>query len=114
MEHVAAIEKLLLMHRDELDLLRNKGVEYSRGSPDAQANFRETANFLHISPELALSVGLYKQLSAIFYAVGDKTETVAPTETIESRILDARLYLFHLSCLLKERSEDADKKETGV
>jgi hypothetical protein len=94
---------LEIMITAEHELLDTKGVEYTIGSDDAQANFKDVGKMLGLDPKEALAVYLWKHMSSIFNYI--KAGREISNEGILGRIMDARVYLFHLACLIKEEKK---------
>lgn len=97
------------MHKEEEEILITKGREYTIGTPDRFHNFRTVASFMGITPQQALAVYLYKHMASVFSYI--KSGRTYSTETILSRIEDARNYLALLAGLIAEE-ENGNKNET--
>lgn len=87
------------MCKEEEKILITKGVEYS-GKEDRLANFKRLAMDLGMDPKQILWVYLVKHLDSIrsYIRMGKSYST----ETIESRIHDARNYLALLNGLIQD------------
>ncbi len=93
-------DKLLnRIHEEEIAIGKTKGKEYTQG--DRLDNFKRLAQELNISPEKVLWVYLKKHMDSISNWV-KAGETLS--EPIESRILDARVYLALLWGLVEEKN----------
>jgi len=79
-----------------------KGTEYAN-SEDRLGNFKRIAATLQLSPEKVCYVYLRKHLDAIEYVLLGKKEL---SETFESRIKDAIMYLILLNALHIEESKE--------
>ena len=104
---------LAKMHNQEVETCQTKGREYS-GDDDSLDNFKRLSFELDETPEKILWVYLKKHLDAIVsYIREGKTYS---TETIQSRIMDSRLYLALLQGLIVDRAETQEllQKEGGV
>ncbi len=90
------------MIKEEQDLLRRKGQEYS-GKEDRHANFKRLALQLKLPPEKILWVYLTKHLDGILsYINGD----YAGSEPIRGRIEDARNYLALLAGMIESKEKE--------
>lgn len=78
----------------------SKGVEYAN-SEDRLGNFKRLAQELGISPMLVAYIYFKKHMDAIAYVVKGKKEL---SETFESRIQDARIYLLLMYALFIEEN----------
>ena len=87
-------------------LTKTKGEEYT-ANDDQLANFRQSAAEAGVSMEQVWLVFFNKHFSAIRYYV--KNNRVESTESINSRIDDAILYLALLRAMVAE-SEGAERK----
>lgn len=93
-------EKILFqLCEEEREIARTKGREYTQG--DRLDNFKRIGAELGISPKKVLWVYLKKHLDAI--ATYIKTDRIF-SEPIQGRILDARVYLCLLRCLIEEEN----------
>ena len=80
---------------------KSKGTEYSN-SEDRLANFKRVATDIELDPIKVCWVYFKKHLDAINYVVRGKKEL---SETFESRIKDAILYLILLYALYVEKDQ---------
>ncbi len=98
-------EKIMCkMHEEEMAIARTKGKEYTQG--DRLDNFKRIGAELGIDPKKVLWVYLRKHIDSIASFI--KEEKVL-SEPIEGRIMDARVYLCLLRCLIEEeRSKNKD------
>jgi len=87
-----------------LEVLKVKGHDYTMGSPDRLANFREAGRFLDEDPMKVLGVHLYKHVAAVFSYIKGRTES----EPIEERLVDVINY-----CLLLGRMVAEAKRLAG-
>jgi hypothetical protein len=89
------------MCAEERELLMLKGIEYS-GKEDRLNNFKKLAQLLGLTPIQILMVYLTKHLDSIYSY--SRTGVVTSTETIQSRIADARNYLALLRGLIEDKN----------
>lgn len=99
-----AEQLIIKMHEEELAIARTKGREYTQG--DRLDNFKRIGSEIDISSKKVLWVYLKKHLDAIASYI--KAEQVL-SEPIESRILDARVYLALLRGLIEEQKNQNDR-----
>jgi hypothetical protein len=100
-------DKLLdKMHQEETQIAATKGKEYTQG--DRLDNFKRIAKEIGVSPKKVLYVYLKKHLDSIASYI--KSEKVL-SESIEGRILDARVYLSLLRGLIEEEKKEAKWKQ---
>ncbi len=98
-------EKIRLKLNDlEEAIAYSKGKEYAN-SDDRLANFKRIAVTLDLSPLKVAYVYFKKHLDAIEYAVKGKVEL---SESFESRISDAILYLKLMYAIHREELEKED------
>lgn len=91
-------DKLLeKMYQEENQIRNTKAIEYTQG--DRLDNFKRIAKELGITPKQVLWVYLKKHLDSIASYI--KTGAVL-SESIEGRIMDARVYLSLLRGLIEE------------
>ena len=90
---------LMGLQSKELELNDTKGIEYTKESKDALANFKRLSEKLDISPLIVAYIYFSKHIDAIEYAI--KSGKVL-SESIESRIADARLYLALILALIED------------
>ena len=92
-------EKLMeRMFEEERAVAQSKGKEYTQG--DRLDNFKRIAKELDLDPKKVLYVYMKKHWDSITGFV--KNNQTYSTEAIEGRIMDARVYLFLLRCLIEE------------
>ena len=92
-------EKLhTIMHEEEMEIGRTKGVEYTQGG--RCDNFKRLGEELGLPPEVILWVYLKKHMDSILSYI--RTGKVY-SESIDGRITDARNYLFLLRALIEEK-----------
>jgi len=85
------------MHEEELAVARTKGKEHTQG--DRLDNFKRLGRELGLDPKMVLWVYLRKHIDSIANYI--KTGKVY-SEPIKGRIMDARVYLSLLRCLIEE------------
>ena len=91
------------MHAEEVQVMRGKGKEYTKGNKDKLANFKRIAEKLGVSADLVWAVYFMKHLdSQENYLAGGE---ISSGETIYSRVTDLRNYLILYVAILKEREE---------
>jgi hypothetical protein len=101
-------EDFLEMIADEwqriYDLTASKGEEYSR-SDDQLANFKRNASDLGLTPEQVWSVYFNKHIDSIKTYIRRVSEGQDPklSESIDSRISDAILYLLLFKAMVKSK-----------
>ena len=83
-----------------LGLLKDKGLEYSRGEVDVNSNFKRVAESVGSDPVTVAYVYLAKHLDSIANFV--KTRETPSGEPIEGRIADAINYLAIMGSLIEE------------
>ena len=83
-----------------LGLLRDKGMEYSRGEADVNSNFKRVAEAVGSDPVTVAYVYLAKHLDSIANFV--KTRQTPSGEPIEGRLMDAVNYLAIIGALIEE------------
>lgn len=95
-------EKLYLkMVDEEINVGKTKGREYTQG--DRLDNFRRIGEELNLDPEKVLWVYLKKHLDSIANYI---REGKVYSESIESRIMDARVYLGLLRGIIEEKKKN--------
>jgi len=104
MRYEDASEIMKKMFEEEKDISEKKGKEYT--IDDRLDNFKRIAKDLNIDPKAVLWVYLKKHLDSISSFI--RQGQIFSNETIEGRIMDARVYLFLLRCIIEE--ERAEKK----
>lgn len=99
--------------RDAMVIAHAKGADYTKGSLDALANFKEGGKALGIPPEKVCWVFMNKHYQAItnYVRTGGRSES----EPIEERIKDMINYLVLLQAIITEQTElinasEGDKK----
>jgi len=92
----------------ERETVITKGAEYTHGSLDRLASFKETAAFAGIKPTQVCLVYMTKHFQSLANFVN---KGVAPSgEPIDGRIMDLRVYLVLMMALLaEERDPDMDE-----
>jgi hypothetical protein len=94
--------KVLLdsMIAEEQVTILGKGEEYTRGQADRLASFKETASFAGITPRQVCLIYMNKHYQSLanFVATGETKST----ESIESRIMDLRVYLALMRAIIEE------------
>lgn len=101
----AEIFKSLLdqIHVELVKLTESKGKEYA-ASADQLANFKRQGKALELAPEMVLMVYLSKHMDTIKeYCKGRSDGRLS--EPIESRVLDAILYLCLLLAFIREEAD---------
>ena len=93
------------MEIEEHETIAGKGEEYNRGQADRLASFKEAAKFAGVTPKQVAMIYLNKHYQALanFVATGETKSN----ETIESRIMDLRVYLALMRALIKEERDAA-------
>lgn len=86
-----------------LELAKRKGADYTKGSEDALANFKEGGTDLDLSPEKVLMVMFRKHWTAIINYV--RTGGQSESEPIDERLKDLINYAVLLKALIHERRE---------
>jgi hypothetical protein len=100
------IQILDKLYETERQIGLSKGKEYTQGK-DRLDNFKRIAQEVDTTPEKVLWVYLKKHLDSIAYYVKyGKLES----ETLESRVVDARTYLSLLLGLQREREIEDDQE----
>ena len=74
-----------------LGISKGKRVDYTKGSDDVLANFKNQSESLGIDPKVSLAVHMEKQFSAILTYI--KTNGKSESEPIKNRIADCINYL---------------------
>lgn len=82
-----------------IDILKVKGPDYTKGSPDPLHNFKECAKFTGLTPQQVLGVYLHKHISAIYAHINNQTES----EPIEGRIADVINYMLLYTKMVRGR-----------
>ncbi len=95
------------MNEEEEKTMVSKGKEYTIGSDDKLANFKQVAKDTGLTPMQVWAVYFLKHIASICNYVKDGRE--ASNEPISGRIMDARNYLALLRGLIEE-----DKKVCTV
>jgi hypothetical protein len=91
------------MVEEEESTMIQKGHEYTIGSDDKLANFKNVAKDTGLRPMQVWAVYFLKHIASICNYVKDGRE--ASNEPIEGRIMDARNYLALLRGLIEEYRE---------
>lgn len=99
------------LRRAEDRIRLSKGKAYS-GNEDTLANFKRNADRLGMSPFQVWAVYFNKHIDSINTAISRNPDyPIDSTEGLDGRIMDARIYLEILKCLLYEFGQDAHKEE---
>jgi len=98
-------EMLKRMVAEEEATMVSKGKEYTIGSDDKLANFKNVAKDTGLQPMQVWAVYFLKHIASICNYVKDGRE--ASNEPIEGRIMDARNYLALLRGLIEEQRNEA-------
>jgi hypothetical protein len=96
-------EMLKKMVEEEEKTMVSKGREYTVGSDDKLANFKDVAKNTGLTPMQVWAVYFLKHIASICNYVKDGRE--ASNEPIQGRIMDARNYLALLRGLIEEYKE---------
>ena len=93
------------LHEKIRAMTSTKGREYANSTVDRLANFKDVADELGLTPEQVLLVYLKKHMRSIdsFCKNGETF-----SESIQSRIVDAILYLELLAGLIEDREQIHD------
>ena len=97
---IPTFEKLVADARKQEDeLLRQKGHDYTQGNADRLKNFKAIAARLNVTPMQVWAVYFFKHIDAIetFLRTG-----IIRSETIAGRFADARNYLYLGQALLMD------------
>lgn len=87
----------------EMELMRDKGKEYTVNDEDKLKNFKSIAERLKCKPEFVALTYLLKHMDSVRNYVLDGVE--ASNEPIEGRLRDIRNYILLLGALILERRE---------
>jgi len=90
-----------------LQLARAKGADYTKGSADALANFKEEGKNIDLDPKKVCHVYMNKHYQAITNFI--RTNGQAESEPIAERIKDMINYLVLLQGLIVEEKNDIRK-----
>lgn len=93
--------------QEKENFLREEGQkEYAHDDGDAFANFDRVGKYLNTDRKAVLMVYLLKHLDGIAaYVKGHRSQR----ETVEGRILDARVYLALLAGMIEEETNENNK-----
>jgi len=92
------------LRSDEDAIMAAKGKSYA-GTGDTLANFKRNALALGLSPYQIWAVYFNKHIDSINNAIkADPKAPVDYSEGLRGRIMDARIYLEILACMLEEDS----------
>ena len=105
MEYAEAEKIMEKMFEEERAVSKAKGTEYTQGK-DRLDNFKRLSVDVGIDPKAVLWIYLKKHLDSISSYI--RQGRVFSNEPIQGRIMDARVYLFLLRCMIEE--EEAAKK----
>jgi hypothetical protein len=86
-----------------LSLAKRKGLDYTKGSPDALANFKEGGHALSVDPKVVCWVFMNKHYQAITNFV--RTNGQSQSEPIDGRIDDMINYLVLMKGIIHEQIE---------
>lgn len=86
----------------ELACMRTKGAEYTHGQEDRLSSFREISQLTGVSMLKVCFVFLTKHFQSVANFAG--AEKVESNESLESRIVDLRLYLLLFLLIAKEQN----------
>lgn len=89
----------------EMELMRDKGREYTVNDEDKLKNFKSIAERLKCKPEFVALTYLLKHMDSVRNYVLEGVE--ASNEPIEGRLRDIRNYILLLGALILERRDDA-------
>lgn len=101
-EFMKLLEKMI---EEEWATIGGKGEEYTRGQKDRLASFKETASFAGIKPTQVAMIYLNKHYQSLAHYVA--TGETKSNESIESRIMDLRVYMALMRALIQEEREQA-------
>lgn len=104
MKYADADKIMERMFEEERQVAKSKGKEYTQG--DRLDNFKRIAKEMGLDPKVVLYVYMKKHWDSITSFI--KNNKTFSTEAIEGRIMDARVYLFLLRCIIEEQR--AEKK----
>lgn len=89
-------------------IAKTKGADYTKGSEDALANFKEGGKDVAVEPIKVCWIFMNKHYQAITNYV--KTNGQSESEPIEERIKDAINYLVLMQALIVEKKETTTKE----
>lgn len=92
------------IQKDELNIMINKGKEYTVSNDDKLKNFKSIGERLDIAPETVCMTYLLKHMDSIRNYI--RTGKTFSDEPIEGRILDARNYLLLLLGIIKDKENE--------
>ena len=98
-------EKIIIeLSKLEFDMMNSKGKDYA-GVLDTLSNFKRNAELTGLTKYQVWLIYFMKHIDSIVNAI--KSNPISPliatnSESLESRILDARVYLGLLKCLIEE------------
>ena len=90
------------LFKERIEVMKSKGIEYTKGNKDKLANFKEIAQLLGLTPLQVWSVYFFKHIASILNYV---REGKVHSEPIRSRFVDAINYL-ELGLALIEEVKD--------
>jgi hypothetical protein len=96
------------LFQDAKAIAKSKGEDYTRGSEDALANFKEGGKDIDIDPIKVCWIFMNKHYQAITNYV--KTNGQSESEPISERIKDAINYLVLMQALITEKQQVYEKK----
>lgn len=91
------------MQQEEHRIMLDKGKEYTVSDEDKFKNFKSIGERLNLAPKIVVMIYLLKHMDSIRNYV--LTGKESSTETIMSRIQDARNYLLLLGGIIEEDKE---------
>ncbi len=86
-------------------IARAKGEDYTKGSADALANFKEGGKALNVDPKIVCWVFMNKHYQAITNYI--RTNGQSESEPISERIKDMINYLVLLQGIITEQAQEA-------
>ena len=101
MKYADADKIMEQMFKEERQVSKLKGKEYTQGQ-DRLDNFKRIAKEMGLDPKVVLYVYMKKHWDSISSYI--KNNRTFSTEAIEGRIMDARVYLFLLRCIIEEEN----------
>src|SRR6478609_7179314 len=100
-------ELMLADFTDCQKIAKSKGLDYTKGSEDALANFKEGAKYFNVDPKQVCGIFMNKHYQAICNYI--KTNGQSESEPISERIKDMINYLVLLHGLIVEEKENSEK-----
>ena len=93
--------------KTEMELMRDKGKEYTVSDEDKLKNFKSIGERLGLKPEMVCMVYLLKHMDSVRNFVIEGRES--SNEPIEGRLHDIRNYILLLGAIIKENKDDYQK-----